>query len=373
MSDPERRNFIPWAEPRFWGHEERYALEALRSSWISGGPFVDRLESDLQRVTGSPHVVTTSNGTTAIQAAFLGVGLQPGDEVIVPGFAFMAAANICIHMGATPVFADVDPQTWCISAETVAEAITPRTKGIVPVHTYGNVCDMDPLLALAAEHGLWVIEDAAEAFGSLYKGRQAGTCAELGTYSFHATKTITSGEGGAVAARSDEAADKMRLYRSHGVRSRRYFHDVAGHNFRLTNIAAALAVAQLEQLEQIASERRRVYDDYRAAFASAPGLQLQVMTPGVEPLMWVVATRLDPHVYPQGRDVVCEHMAQHGIETRPGFYSASHMPHLYHTRPLAVSHGLAEQIICLPSSPTVGTAEVGRIVTALCAAARQHA
>lgn len=352
------RRQIPWAEPKYWGNEERYALDALRSSWISGGPYVDRLESDFSRYCGAPHVVATSNGTTALHAAFLALGVLPGDEIIVPGFGFMAAANVAIHMGAKPVFADVDPDTWCLTAERIATKVTGRTKGIVPIHSYGNVCDMEPILRLARERDLWVVEDAAEALGSTYRGAHAGTIAAVGTFSFHATKTITTGEGGAVATRSIDLRDRMQLYRSHGVKSRRYWHDVPGHNFRLTNVQAAIGCAQLEQIDRIRLERVRLYRHYVTVLSAIPGVHLQQITRGVEPIVWAVAVRLDPHAFPQGRDEVMEQLAAQGIETRPGFYAASEMPHLYVASEIEESTKLSRQVVSLPSSPTVSSEEI---------------
>jgi len=359
------RKHIPWAEPRYWGNEERYVNEALRSSWISGGPYVERLEAALGRYCRSPHAVATSNGTTALHAAYLALGVQPGDEIIVPAFAFMAAANIALHMGAKPVFADVDADTWCVTAETIARCITPRTRGIVPVHSYGNVCDMDPIVALAEQRRVWVLEDAAEALGSTYRGRAAGAIAPIGTYSFHATKTITTGEGGAVVTRDAALAERMQLYRSHGVKARRYWHDVAGHNFRLTNLQAAIGCAQFESIESIVRERRRVYHGYLRALADVPGATVQQVTPGVDPLVWAIALRLDDAVYPQGRDRVMAQMAEVGIETRPGFHAAGEMTHLYHAPGTPVASTLARQVISVPSSPTVSDEEIAHVTRRL--------
>lgn len=358
MADAVVRDHIPWAEPRYWGHEEDYALDALRSSWVSGGPYVDRLEADLASFTGSPFFAATSNGTTAIHAAFLGIELKPGDEVIVPGFAFMAAANVALHMNAVPVFADVDPDSWCITAASIERVLTPRTKAIVPVHTYGNICDMSPILDLAAASGLWVVEDAAEAFGSTYRGKQAGTIAPVGTYSFHATKTITTGEGGGVATNDADVHDRITLYRSHGVRSRRYFHDVAGHNFRLTNIQAAIGCAQLEQVEPIIAARKRLYRAYTDALGGIAGLRHQVFADDVDPVVWAVAVELEPDAFPAGRDGVMARLSAQGVETRPGFHAAGEMPHIYGPQDLPHSSRLAQRVISLPSSPTVTDAEV---------------
>ena len=359
------RKHIPWAEPRYWGNEEQYVTEALRSTWISGGPYIERLEASLAGYCESPHAVATSNGTTAIHAAYLALGVRPGDEIVVPAFAFMAAANVALNMGAKPVFADIDASTWCVTADAIARCITPRTRGIVPVHTYGNVCDMDPILQLANARGLWVLEDAAEALGSTYRGRQAGTIAPIGSYSFHATKTITTGEGGAVVTRDPALAERMRLYRSHGVKSHRYWHDVAGHNFRLTNLQAAIGCAQFECIEPITRERARVYRSYLGALASVPGVAVQQMTPGVEPLVWAIAIRLEERAYPQGRDSLMKQMAEVGIETRPGFHAAAEMNHLYDAPGTPVATSVASQMISVPSSPTVSDEEIAFIVSRL--------
>jgi len=236
---------IPWAKPSFCGNEQRYVSEAIASTWISAGNFVDRFECEFAGYTGSPYAMTSSNGTTALHMALLALSVGPGDEVVVPGFAFMAAANVALHLGAKPVFAEVDPVTWCMTANDVERCLSPRTKAIVPVHTYGNVCAMDEIIALAKDRSVVVVEDAAEAFGSRYKNRQAGSIGQLGTFSFHATKTITTGEGGMVVTDSCELRDRLYLYRNHGMLRTRYWHEVAGHNFRLTNMQAAMGCAQL--------------------------------------------------------------------------------------------------------------------------------
>lgn len=344
-------------------------LQALDSSWISGGPFVDRLENDLGRFLDAPGVVTTSNGTTALQLAFLGAGLRAGDEVVVPGFGFMAAANVALHMGARPVFADVDPDSWCLTAATVERVLSPRTRLIVPVHTYGNVCALDPLLALAADRRVTLIEDAAESFGSRYRGRASGTLGDLGTFSFHATKTVTTGEGGAVCARDPEVLRKMGLYRNHGMGPRRYFHEVAGHNFRLTNLQAAIGCAQLASLETIKAARARVWAGYQARLAGVPGVKFQAITPQVEPIVWAVAVELTPGAFRCGRDELMQGMAEDGIETRPGFYPASAMPHLYAAGATPVSDRVAAAVVSLPSYPTLADAELDAVVESL----RRHA
>ena len=366
----DARNVIPWAEPTLWGREEEYAVDALRSTWISGGPYVDRLERDFSRFAGARHTLVVNNGTAALHLAYLGSGIGAGDEVIVPGFAFMAAANMALMVGATPVFAEVDPETWCMTAESAARLVTARTRAIVPVHTYGNVCDLDPLLRLGEERGVLVIEDAAESIGSTYRGRMSGTLAPLGVYSFHATKTITTGEGGAVVSSDDALVERMRLYRSHGMARTRYMHEVAGHNFRLTNLQAAIGCAQLEQIERITARRAQVHADYHARLVSMPGVAVQRVSDDVSPVMWAIGVRLDAAYYPQGRDAVMDGMTALGIETRPGFYPASAMPHLYGPQRLPICDAVAASIIVLPSSPSLDTLSINRICDALASLAR---
>ena len=217
--------FIPWASTHYWGNEQNYVVDALKSTWISGGSYVEKLETEFAKFCDSPYAVTSSNGTTAIQLAYLAIDIKPGDEIIVPGFGFMAAANVALNMGAKPVFCEVDYDTWCMTDKSIESCVTSKTKAIVPIHTYGNVCDMDKLLEIAHQYNIPVIEDAAEAIGSEYKGKVAGTLGKLGTYSFHATKTITTGEGGAIVTDNLELSNKMKLYRSHGMSTRRYWHD----------------------------------------------------------------------------------------------------------------------------------------------------
>jgi perosamine synthetase len=360
MSDMESRQ-IPWTQPDFWGLEEQYLIEALNSTWISGGRFVDQLESKLAAFSGSQHALAVSNGTTAIHLVYLGMGLQPEDEVIIPGFCYLAAANIAMQMGIRPVFAEVDSETFCVTADTIAAVMSPRTKLIVAVHTYGNVCEMDEIMSLARSKGVLVLEDAAESFASKYKGRQAGSIAEFGTYSFHATKTISTGEGGMVLTNIREFARRMALYRNHGVLGRRYWHELPGHNFRLTNLQAALGCAQLERLETIVKERKRVQQTYASGLKDAAGVRLQKFQPTVEPVLWALALELDPALYPQGRDRVIEQLTARGIETRNGFYAASQLPIYADCAPLPICERLANNVISLPTFASLKNSQINYI------------
>jgi len=361
-----KEEFIPWAKPDFWGKEQDYVLEALQSTWISGGPFVVRFEREFADYCNVPYALTSSNGTTALQMAYLALGIKPGDEVIVPGFSFLAVANVAIHIGATPVFAEVDPSTWCVRAEDIEKCLSPRTKLIVPVHTYGNVCSMDDILALGRKHNIPVVEDTAEAFASRYHGHLAGTMGIIGSFSFQATKMITTGEGGMVITADEELNNKMALYRSHGLlRKTYYWHELAGYNFRLTNLQAALGVAQMERLDIIISERKRVYRTYRSYMDNLSGITMQFYAPDADVVPWAIAIILDPIAFPQGRDMVINQMKESRIETRPGFYTPSQMPHIYNCPALPVCESIAQQVISLPTYPTLKNEQIEYICNTL--------
>lgn len=355
---------IPWAAPHYWGREREYVLEALDSSWISGGPFVDRFERHFEEQMGAGHALAVSNGTTALHLAFMAIGIKPGDEIIVPGFCFQAAANVALQMGATPVFAEVDSETWCVTADTIDQCLTARTRAAVPVHTYGNVAPMTDIVAWGKANNVAIVEDAAEALGSEYAGRPAGTLGLIGTYSFHATKTITTGEGGMVVTNSDELAKKMGLFRSHGMGAKKYWHEVPGHNFRLTNLQAALGCGQLEHLSQIRDARVDVHRRYQERLSSVPGLDLQRFCPDVTPLLWAMAVKLDPAAYPQGRDTVLDQLARSGIEARPGFYAASLQP-IYSVRALPRCEALSEQVLSVPTYPALASETIDVICDTL--------
>jgi len=347
-------SIIPWAKPEFWGNERNYTDQALTSTWISGGPFVDRFEHDFANHCGSRFALTASNGTTALHMAYLALGFGPGDEVVFPGFGFMGAANMAIYVGAKPVFAEVDRETWCLTANEVEKTISPRTRLIVAIHTYGNVCDMNAIMELANDHSIMVIEDTAEAFASRLHDRLAGTYSEIGTFSFQATKTITTGEGGMVITNDEDLYDRMALYRSHGMRRKRYYwHDLPGHNFRLTNLQAALGVAQLENLELIIHKRKHIHRRYHDQLSDVSGIAMQYYRPEVDAVLWALAVKLDPRAYPQGRDAVIQEMKEAGIETRPGFVAPRFMEHIYNCPVLPVSEELSNQVLSLPTYPSL--------------------
>jgi perosamine synthetase len=364
---------IPWAKPMFTDRERNHVVAALESTWISGGPYVERFERDFLAYHGSPHGLTASNGTTALQLALIALGVGPGDEVIVPGFTFVAPGNMVIACGATPIFVDVERAGWCIDPAAVERAITPRTRAVIAVHVYGNVADLARLRALCDRRGLALVEDVAEAAFSRRDGRLAGTVGDLGCFSFQATKTITMGEGGFVLTPRADLYERMRTVRDHGMRrGKRYWHDEIGFNFRLTNLQAALGCAQFEVLDRILAERARVFARYLLRLDGVAGVALQAFGAGVEPCVWAVALYLDEERFGP-RDGVIEALARDGIETRPGFYPFGAMP-LYQRHgacALTVADDVGAHVISVPTFPTLTDEEIDDVCRHLIALARR--
>jgi perosamine synthetase len=349
---------IPWAQPYFWGEEQKFVVDALRSSWISGGPYVERLEKDFARYHGARFCITTSSGTSALHLALLAIGAGPGDEVIVPGFTFIAPVNMVIATGAKPVYADIDPATWCVDTACVERKISTKTKAIVAVHPYGNVCAMITLQRLARRHNLYLIEDVAEAPFSRYCGKLAGTFGDIGCFSFQATKAITTGEGGCVLTSNRKLYGMMRVIRDHGMsRKRQYWHDCLGYNFRLTNIQAALGCAQFKNLSKIISAKRKIYVLYRRYLKNEEGIRFQCFNPEVQPVVWCVTVEIDPAVFGANRDSLIRRLLSSGIETRPGFYPASTMP-FYRAPSLPVAEHISARVISLPSFLAVTESQI---------------
>lgn len=345
----ENSNHIPWSKPHFWGNEKKYVQDALDSSWISSGDYLNKLESAFSSLLNKKYVMLTSSGTTALHLAYLSLGLKEGDEIIIPGFAFLTSANIALQMKLKPVFTEVDSHSWCLSVSSLEKYITRKTKAIVPIHTYGNVCQMDEIMHLAERHHLIVIEDCAEALFSKYNDRYCGTFGHANCFSFQAIKTITTGEGGLVATDDENIYQTMKLYHSHGLKERgSYRHELPGYNFRLTNIQAALGLAQFEKMENIIRERKRIFEQYRHFFSNIEGVELQHSLPAVDPVWWAFAVKLDNGAFPQGRDGIMQALKEKGIETRPGFVASS-LLNIYEKHSLPVCEALSSQVLSLPS------------------------
>lgn len=357
---------IPVYRPDLSGNERRYVLECLDTTWISSlGGFIERFEGAVRAATGANHAIGLCNGTVALHLALHCLGVGPGDEVIVPTFTYIASVNTIAQTGATPVFAECREGDWLLDPADAAARVTPRTKAILPVHLYGAACDMRALGALAAERGLGVVEDCAEAFGTTLDGRHVGTFGDVGTFSFFGNKTITTGEGGMVISQDEALAQRMRVVRGQGQSlTRRYWHEVLGFNYRMTNIVAAIGLAQIERLDAILARKRAIAARYEALLRDLP-VAFQRPMDGVESSHWLVSVLLPPGT---DRDAAQRDMAARGVDTRPVFFCAHEMPMYAKGERFPVSEGIAARGLSLPSYPTLEDADLDRVADALGAA-----
>jgi perosamine synthetase len=319
---------IPVAMPDLSGNEEKYVVDAIRSTWISStGSYIQRFEKEFAELCQTRAAIGVSNGTVALHLALLAMDVRPGDEVLVPSLTYIATANAVRYVGAEPVFVDVDPETWCINPTLLEDNITRRTKGIIAVHLYGHPADMDAINHIAAVHGLWVIEDAAEAHLAEYKGRPVGGFASVATFSFYGNKIFTSGEGGALTLNDPQMEVRIRTLRGQGMDpQRRYYFPITGYNFRLTNVACALLCGQLERRDYIISRRQWIYEQYRDRLAVIPGINYQPAASWAKPAHWLFCITIDEAEYGHSRDEVITRLDEAGIETRPFFIPLHTLP-----------------------------------------------
>ena len=359
---------IPIASPDLSGNESRYVDECVRTTWISSvGHFIHDFEAAFAEAAGTRHAIATNNGTTALQLALAALGVGPGDEVIVPALTYIATANAVRYCGATPVLADVEPDTMNLDPADIEHRITARTKAVLPVHLYGHPADMTAITAIAGRHGLTVIEDAAEAHGSTVNGRPVGSLGDMGVFSFFGNKIITTGEGGAVTTDDDALAGRLRLLRGQGMDpERRYWFVEVGFNYRMTNVAAAIGLAQLERFEPMLARRREIAALYTANLGDAEGISLPVERPDVRRVDWLYTVLVTGFTTDQ-RNALIDRLREDGIETRPVFYPLHLMPP-YETSPtlsFPVSERLGAEGISLPTHILLSDDEVATVCEAL--------
>ncbi|WP_223069596.1 DegT/DnrJ/EryC1/StrS family aminotransferase [Paenibacillus caui] len=335
------------------GKEEEYVMDAVTSTWISStGAYIDRFERMFAEFCGTTYAVSCVNGTAALHLALLAHGVQPGDEIIVPTVTFVATANAVTYCGAMPVFVDSQPDTWNIDPAQIEEKISPRTKGIICVSLYGHPADMEPVLRIAAKRGLFVIEDAAEAFGAMYQGKRVGSIGHSAIFSFYGNKIISTGEGGMVVTNDERIAKAARMYRGQGSDGeRKYWFPEVGYNYRMTNVAAAIGCAQLERAEWHIDRRRRIASWYREQLEGCPLVQLPVQKEGTFNVYWLFSVVL--HEYTEDRrQKLMDRLSERGIETRPFFYPLHILPPYRHLQPLRdfpVANRICAQGINLPT------------------------
>lgn len=321
------RNFIPISRPALMGNELRYVTDCVETGWISSlGDYVQRFEEAFAEFCGAEHAVTCSNGTTALHLALLALGVKPGDEVIVPTLTYVATANAVVYCGAKPVFVDSEPETWNMDVAQVEALISPHTKGIIVVHLFGHPVDMDPIMDIARRHGLFVLEDAAEAPGAEYKGRRVGSIGDAATFSFFGNKIITTGEGGMVTTNDRTLADEVRRLKNHGMDPhRKYWFSTVGYNYRLTNVASAIGLAQLEKIDWHLEQRQQIASWYREFLASVPGLTWQVEKEWARHVWWLFTILMDEDI-PLGRFDLLDGLKARGVEGRQIIYPITQLP-----------------------------------------------
>lgn len=358
---------LPVMEPSLGGNEMKYVSDCLVSGWISSqGPYVRRFEESFAKFHGVEHALTVSNGTTALHLALAALGIGPGDEVIVPDLTFAASANVVIHCGATPVLCDVAPETWTMDPADVARKITPRTKAIMPVHLYGHPCDMDPIVAIAREHSLFIVEDNAEALGAEYRGQKTGTIGDVGCFSFFANKVITTGEGGMVICKDPALFQRMQVLRDHGMeKGRRYWHVVPGFNYRLTSMQAAIGLAQMERLEYFLTRRDEIVARYDAALSQVPGIILPPRAEWARNIHWLYSILVDPDQAGITRDALSARLAELGIETRAFFYPLHIQPPYLDSDAFPITTDISARGLSLPTANDIRLEDVDRVCAAI--------
>ena len=363
---------IPVNTPLLAGNERKYLLECLDSGWISSeGPFVQQFEERFARSVGRRYGIAVSNGSAALDAAVAALDIGPGDEVILPSFTIISCAAAVVRAGATPVLVDCDPHSFNLLASSVAARITPRTKAIMVVHLYGLPVDMAPLLALARQHGLKVIEDAAEMHGQTCDDQPCGSFGDISTFSFYPNKHITTGEGGMLVVNDAALAQRCRSLRNLCFKpEQRFVHDELGWNLRMTNLQAALGLAQLEQIDGFVQRKRRMGQRYTRLLAGTPGLQLPLAaSPQARNIYWVYPLVLDDAV-PVDAKAVMARLAQRGIGTRPFFWPMHEQPvlrkmGLFDGERYPVAERLARRGFYIPSGMALTDAQIDASAQAL--------
>jgi perosamine synthetase len=371
------RQIIPVSDPRLDGNELRYLTQCIQSNWISSaGRFVREFEDTFAQMVGCRYGVACSNGTTSLHLALATFGLGPGDEIIMPTFTMIATANAVRYTGATPVLVDSERDTWNPDTTRLAGAVTPRTKGIIVVHTYGHPVDMDPVIELAERRGLWVLEDAAEAHGATYRDRPVGSIGKAASFSFYANKIITTGEGGMVTSNDPEVARIGRRLRDHAFSDERHFwHKYLGFNYRMTNMQAAVGLAQTERLEEFVRIRRDNAARYSARLKRIPGLTLPVERSWAKNVYWMYGVVVED-AFGISRDELRRRLARRGIETRT-FFIPIHLQPIYYElfrgQHFPVAEELCRRGLYLPSGATLSAAEVAYVCEAVAEAREDRA
>lgn len=363
MNDKSSRSRIYYTKPSITELEIRYATDAATNGWGERCyEYIVRFEQQFRQHLGARHAIATSSGTGALHLGMAGLGIGPGDEVILGDINWIASAAPVVHLGATPILVDVLPDTWCLDPAAVEAAITPKTKAIMAVHLYGNLCDLDALSDIARRHSLYLIEDAAEALGSVWHGKRAGSMGAFGAFSFHGTKTITTGEGGAFVTSDDELYERVLALSNHGRargEQRQFWPERVGFKYKMSNLQAAIGCAQLERIDELLAGKRRVFEFYRASFEGLP----VAMNP--EPLgtvngYWMPTIVIDAGVSFQLEALLAAFKADN-IDGRVFFWPLSSLGLFGVTPSHKVSHSLSRRALNLPSYHDLSETDLTRV------------
>ena len=358
-----RRSIIPVSKPTLTGNEMKYVQQAIATNWISSaGSFIRDFEVKFAEVCGAKYGIACANGTVAMHLAMATLGLEADDEVIIPTFTMIATANAVAYCGAKPVLVDMEPNYWQMDVDQVAAKITPRTKAIVPVHIYGHPTDMDPLRELAQKHGIMIIEDSAEAHGGEYKGQPCGSLGDAAGFSFYGNKIITTGEGGMVTTNNREIAKLAWNLREHAFSHERHFwHKFVGFNYRMTNLQAAVGLAQVEQMATFVAQRRQNALEYNCRLSTIPGIRTPAEAPWAKNVYWMYGIMVDEKEYGMNRDQLRKVLADNGIETRT-FFIPMHCQPVYWDafkgQRYPVAEDLCKRGFYLPSSSSLALDEI---------------
>ncbi|CCK81693.1 aminotransferase class I/II-fold pyridoxal phosphate-dependent enzyme [Desulfobacula toluolica] len=359
----DTRIYLPVSEPNLGEKELKYVSDCILTGWVSSaGKYVTRFEQMFAKFCGTKFGISSSSGTTALHLSLLALGIGAGDEVIVPSFTFISTANAVAFTGANPVFVDSEMETWNIDPQKIEQAITSRTKAIIPVHIYGHPAQMSSILEIAGKYNLAVVEDAAEAHGALYKGNKTGSLGDMGIFSFYGNKIITTGEGGMVVTDNKELADKIRIFRDHGMDTeKRYRHSVLGYNYRMTNIQAALGVGQMERIDQIIEQKCTNAFLYSKELKNIPGITLPPNEKWAKNIYWLYSILIDEKKFGMSSVELGKRLKIKSIETRPLFPPVHQQP-IYDTKQnLPVCEKLSNSGLSLPSSTNIKKDEINRI------------
>jgi len=323
-------HIIPVCEPTLAGKEKEYVLDCLETNWISSaGKYIPAFEEQFAAECHCRYGVACANGTVALHLALAALGLEPDDEVILPTFTMIATINAVVYTGARPVLIDAEPCTWNMDVEQLADKVSPKTKAIIPMHTYGHPVDMDPVMELAERRGLFVLEDAAEAHGAEYKGQRAGGLGHAAGFSFYANKVITTGEGGMITTNDAKLAALTQNLRDHAFSEERHFwHKYLGYNYRMTNLQAAVGLAQTEKLNDFVDRRRQNAAMYTELLKDIPGIVTPPEAGWAKSVFWMYSILVEDE-FGMTRDQLRAYLARHGIETRT-FFIPMHLQPIYY-------------------------------------------